>query len=451
MPVNCIFSAAAKSDSARLSSIKIPPPPGFIPPPVISVLNPTPAVTKAAPNYKIDTNFAVSNHHQSALSPNKSILRKQSTITNKPRVVSFDLASTNTSLLAAKKSNPSMPNLSAFLNQDSSAKSSKKNPFLDDFDEDSEEEQEIAAVKLGENFFASLFDVSNNANITFPDPWASSTASSVASNNQSSSAVTPKSNMFSTSTTPLKPAGSAPVAMQSPSIMTNADKAGQAAPGGGEDKYSALKELDEIFKSTVVLSDGKSTGTSLFGTSPMQANPSPILSNAGYGPSPTGGNAGSSNGFDAGFWNDSKPNENRGQQGFSSPNWVPNWGNAGSASQPKAPINPFTGASNLTQLNTSPWPTTGTSPVANASNTNSSPWPPSMNVGPTNTMGSSTSTASPAGFGFGSQATSGFDATSQPSNDPFGAAPASNIQKTGIYKKISRPQLALGAISDDRY
>ena len=31
-----------------------------------------------------------------------------------------------------------------------------------------------------------------------------------------------------------------------------------------EDKYAALKDLDEIFKSTVVMTDGKSTGTSIF-------------------------------------------------------------------------------------------------------------------------------------------------------------------------------------------
>merc|ERR1712008_289182 len=94
-------------------------------------------------------------------------------------------------------------------------------------------------------------------------------------------------------------------------------------------------------------------------------------------------------------------NENR---GFS-PSWTPNWGPSAAtvanntnitissvasnnSSASKAPINPFTGASNLTQLNTSPWPTTGTSPVQNNS---TSAWP---NMGSNN-----------ASSGFGSSAT----------------------------------------------
>merc|ERR1719266_720648 len=41
-----------------------------------------------------------------------------------------------------------------------------------------------------------------------------------------------------------------------------------------EDKYAALKDLDEIFKNTVVVTDGNSTGTSIFGSSPLAAQPS---------------------------------------------------------------------------------------------------------------------------------------------------------------------------------
>ena len=54
------------------------------------------------------------------------------------------------------------------------------------------------------------------------------------------------------------------------------------------DKYSALKELDEIFKSTVTVNDGQSAGASIFGSSPLATqpvNPSPITNV--FGPSPT--------------------------------------------------------------------------------------------------------------------------------------------------------------------
>ena len=58
-----------------------------------------------------------------------------------------------------------------------------------------------------------------------------------------------------------------------------------------EDKYAALKDLDEIFKNTVVVTDGNSTGTSIFGSSPMAAQPSaqPQISPTTnvFGPSPT--------------------------------------------------------------------------------------------------------------------------------------------------------------------
>jgi len=220
-----------------------------------------------------------------------------------------------------------------------------------------------------------------------------------------------------------------------------------------EDRYSALKELDEIFKSTVVMSDGKSTGTSLFGTSPLASqpstglDPSPIMNPATsvFGPSPTNSNAHQNNGFDTSFpatWNNPEVKTTPGPQqpqnpenrGFS-PSWVPNWGNTsgttpsatsnsnGSGNQ--APINPFTGASNLTQLNTSPWPTTGTSPVQNKS-----AWP-NMSANSTNVPPASTNTGL-VNFGQNSNQT-----------DPFGAAPAANLQKTennnDLFAKAPKP------------
>ena len=166
-------------------------------------------------------------------------------------------------------------------------------------------------------------------------------------------------------------------------------------------------------------------------------NPSPIMNQTSvFGPSPTNFNAQSNNGFEAfpTAWSSSetKPqaasNDNR---GFS-PSWVPNWGsnpsssaaNQSNAPVGKAPINPFTGATNLTQLNTSPWPTTGTSPVANNSTSSASAWPPASNSAVTSSAGSASSGAD---FAFGNFA----NFNSSQSNDPFGAAPASNIQRTG--------------------
>ena len=125
--------------------------------------------------------------------------------------------------------------------------------------------------------------------------------------------------------------------------------------------------------------------------------------------------------------------ENR---GFS-PNWAAaNWGTQQQPVQtqavpPKAgPINPFTGASNLTQLNTSPWPTTGTSPVQNVSSASaiSAAWPTISKTPPQ----SATATA-----GISSNSNAGFFGMNNlsQSNDPFGAAPATNLQKNG--KKFS--------------
>ena len=68
-----------------------------------------------------------------------------------------------------------------------------------------------------------------------------------------------------------------------------------------QDRYAALKDLDDIFKNTVVVTDGNTTGTSIFGSSPLaqaqtqqtqqqpsaQAQISPTTNV--FGPSPTNG------------------------------------------------------------------------------------------------------------------------------------------------------------------
>ena len=155
---------------------KIPPPipPTITVPSVVSVLNPTPASNKPAPNYIISP------------SPTKSILR-HSTITNtsasnaqntpfsatKSNRVSFDLSGNLNRGLAPKSSNPSMPNISKLT----------RNPFLDNFDENIDNddccfttddvtitnlnlERSGSTERLGATFFASL--LTNN----FPDPWS---------------------------------------------------------------------------------------------------------------------------------------------------------------------------------------------------------------------------------------------------------------------------------------
>ena len=109
------------------------------------------------------------------------------------------------------------------------------------------------------------------------------------------------------------------------------------------------------------------------------------------------------------------------------------------------------GSSNLAQLNTSPWPTTGSSPVQSTSNLN---WPPNVNSN-LNTGGDSFSTqlsAKPfsgssstqentnfADFGNVSTIPNSQPSTTKPSfgsfPDPFGAAPNSNFhQQSGKHK-----------------
>ena len=381
------------------------------------MLNPQPAVTKPPANYKLTP------------SPTRSILR-QNDITKKSNFrVSFDLELTPEPKLAPKFSNPSMPDLSKLMKEAEEASEEtepQKNPFLDPAFKIPPNE----TVKLGEAFFTNLFLLNTNDKpTTFTDPWSatkkvSSTPKAPATPASANSVLTPVNRSVESTNT-----GSVSKGLE------------QGQKSVQQDKYSALKELDEIFKSTVVLSDGKSTGTSIFGSSPMasqQPEPSPVMSTSVFGPSPTlGGSSqnGGSTDFPTNWGGDNKPmDQNR---GFS-PNWAAaNWGNAsGQGAQPQppqqpkpGPINPFTGASNLTQLNTSPWPTTGTSPVQNASSTASasmaSAWPTTNNA-PVPPMASNSTTASNAGF---------FGMNQNQSNDPFGAAPATNLQKNGKFLK----------------
>jgi hypothetical protein len=328
MEINKLYYEIIMVFSAPFQNIRLPPPPGFIPPPVpprptvISVSNPFSAVvTKPSPNYKINTN-------NNDLQTTKSILREPGVYSVKnvsDRVVSFDLESsatitTNTTMttkpiinhaqgsLAPKCSNPSMPNLHYGCEKVSQKKS--KNPFLtgfltgisdandsehescesqsddDDFDDfESAENTDLVlsdttnishnnnkTVKLGENFFASLF---NNTSFTnkIPDPW-SATKSTEAKAAATSVNATAWPTMTTASGTPAGqpqpgPHGLSPMTPANPSA-TQKSPTGSGVPGSQNrpaestaasvsvaDRYSALKELDEIFKTTVTVSDGE--------------------------------------------------------------------------------------------------------------------------------------------------------------------------------------------------
>ena len=305
--------------SAPFQSIRIPPPPGFIPPPVppvpprptvISVLNPFP---KPSPNYKTNTN------NLPETTTTKSILREPGCYSVKnvsDRVVSFDLESsaitTNTTMtkpinhaqrsLAPKCSNPSMPNLHYGYE-----KAQYKNPFLaditvndqfanesehdssesqsdddDDFDDfESAENTDLVlsdttninhnnkTVKLGENFFASLF---NNTSFTnkIPDPWPATKSTEATAASSANATAWPT--MTTASGTPAGqpqpgPHGLSPMTPANPSATQKSPTGSQSRPAESTaasvsvaDRYSALKELDEIFKTTVTVSDGEFFG-----------------------------------------------------------------------------------------------------------------------------------------------------------------------------------------------
>ena len=241
------------------------------PSPLVSILNPIPVPTKPAPNYKIDTRpvpgTSQTTHNSLFFTNNastKSILRDplHTNLTPKSagdsRVVSFDLEPK----LTPKRFNPSMPNLTT---------NRSKNPFLDwkngdeaDIDFSSDESvgdddlvpNPQCVTTLGENFFASLFSTTNSTNNetidpTLTDPW---------SQGQTSQSTPKMGSNPNPQFAPLTP-GNAKTNQVPPSVTSMNSE----TPSGGafasvksqEDRYSALKELDEIFKSTVVMSDGE--------------------------------------------------------------------------------------------------------------------------------------------------------------------------------------------------
>jgi len=271
-------------------------------------------------------------------------------------------------------------------------------------------------------------------------------------------------------------------------------KQAESAGGGGpsnQDRYAALKDLDEIFKSTVVMSEAPkapvgvagSTGASIFGTSPVStfspttatpaaavagsalsavrsatppsssAAPSglsaaadffapPANNGMGVGASLFGSGSGSKTSVQSNWaqW----PSSSTTSSTTAPPDSTTNGGGGAHASQTSAngPINPFTGASNLTQLNTSPWPTTGTSPVQ----TMAPAWPPFASSSSTATSVAAVATSesgggfngggidshfqmgstSGGGGGIGSTTRNTTTATSSAFLDPFGAAPTTS-------------------------
>ena len=111
------------------------------------------------------------------------------------------------------------------------------------------------------------------------------------------------------------------------------------------------------------------------------------------------------------------------------------------------------GSSNLAQLNTSPWPTTGSSPVQSTSNLN---WPPNvssnlnaggdsfstqLNAKPFSGSSSTQENTNFADFGNVSTIPNSQPATTKPSfgsfPDPFGAAPNSNLHQQSGKQKVS--------------
>lgn len=264
-----------------------------------------------------------------------------------------------------------------------------------------------------------------------------------------------------------------------------------------QDRYAALKDLDDIFKSTVMCDAPKkpstsSTGASIFGTSPV-ASQVPMQSSVGntvdrtMTPPPKAQAQGSisdaysktahanNTGWTA-AWPQDQPNNtlntissnNHGSSpnGFTAPSSNDKiFGITSSSASTNVPINPFTGASNLTQLNTSPWPTTGSSPVQSAANL---VWPPA--VSSSSKIGGDSAFAANPGLiddlkrGTSASATnSNFAdfsnvnnlsssatinaskiATASPFPDPFGAAPNSNYQQQSdnnndLFAKAPKP------------
>jgi len=278
------------------------------------------------------------------------------------------------------------------------------------------------------NFDAVKFD-------DISDPWSNNPSAGglPAKSDPKSNSVAHPASTFKSGSAIMTPRNSS--SSQSPALaVTEVAK----IPEVVEDKYAALKDLDEIFKNTVVVTDGNSTGTSIFGSSPMAAQPSaqPQISPTTnvFGPSPT------NNGLVGEFpttWGTTTTDARNPDHNAAGPSpnagWASNWPSSSTTNNGSkaAPINPFTGASNLTQLNTSPWPTTGTSPVQSSSQSSTTNnWSNFAN------MSSSTSSSSPAN-NMSKMGTLGpvQHVTSHPGvspSDPFGAAPATNLQNSAF-------------------
>ncbi|XP_059082260.1 arf-GAP domain and FG repeat-containing protein 1-like isoform X2 [Tigriopus californicus] len=170
------------------------------------------------------------------------------------------------------------------------------------------------------------------------------------------------------------------------------------------DKYAALKDLDEIFKSTVTLTDSPSgtTGVSIFGSSPIPAS---NLSKSLFEKESSTKGTGQSSLFDSTGNNDSWATSFNKLENTTSSNAGTTWdwadrngakpranSAAGTTGVATSPVNPFTGAGNMSQLNTSPWPTTGTSPVNNPPASAAANWPPESASSNSNNSGTSAST-----------------------------------------------------------
>eukprot|EP00095_Tigriopus_kingsejongensis_P003700 maker-scaffold382_size189932-snap-gene-0.23 protein:Tk03700 transcript:maker-scaffold382_size189932-snap-gene-0.23-mRNA-1 annotation:"drongo protein isoform 2" len=214
------------------------------------------------------------------------------------------------------------------------------------------------------------------------------------------------------------------------------------------DKYAALKDLDDIFRCSVTINDSAnnsgSTGVSIFGSSPAPGSKTKSLFEGG-GPSLASSVPRASGSI---FDTNSSPWSGFNQETTSTTNptgatW--DWGDrngtankarASSASGTTSPppvINPFAAATNMSQLNTSPWPTTGTSPVnhppTSTSGGDSSNWPQASG-------GSGANGPPPAGFDSdpfatfnlqsGTKPNLGFNSTFKTTDDPFASTDDTN-------------------------
>ncbi|TRY67367.1 hypothetical protein TCAL_05509 [Tigriopus californicus] len=341
--------------------------------------------------------------------------------------------------LAPKKTNPSLPNISvlAALREDIEDSESEDapyspptqslNPFSPNYNCKFVDPLVLAGTnpfrkpknpyQLGEDFFASLFDTTVKMCVT-EVPSTSATVTRIPVKCEPNPIVpTNKTNLVFTATPIPKPQAS--TSHNTPGSVSSS--AFGAAPAWGAtpplrplmqpkqqmvkqqatrpqstpitnnqtaaDKYAALKDLDEIFKSTVTLTDTSNLSKSLFEkeSSTKGTGQSSLFDSTGNNDSwatsfnklenTTSSNAGTT--WDWADRNGAKPRANSA---------------AGTTGVATSPVNPFTGAGNMSQLNTSPWPTTGTSPVNNPPASAAANWPPESASSNSNNSGTSAST-----------------------------------------------------------